>query len=145
MSPSVYAIIESFTASNGCSTIGRAFSAFTASFDPGEVSTYAAGGVPAVFNFSDMPCGPDNNASDAEPYWPYIVAPPSLFEQMGGGYNDCRLNSWPDPSITLVPGAADGPFGSPPLHPGRHRRAPAPADRLPQAPERTSEPTRNAV
>lgn len=93
-----------------------------------------------------------SNATDAKPWFPFIVAPDSLFAQMGGGYNACRFNSWPQTKkafpvalqIALVPGVPDGPFENRRLKPRRNLRAPAPAHQLPQAPKRTSEPTRSA-
>lgn len=90
-----------------------------------------------------MPCGPDYMHHDmGQPYDPYVMAPDSLFDQMGGGYENCLFNSWLDPAIELISvDSADGPFRKPKVKPRGQKRVATPAQGVPLAPEKTPEPT----
>lgn len=112
MSPSIYAIVISFTASDGCQIIGKTYDTFTGSFLPEEVSI-----VPWAFGvftnlYADVPCGPPGYNLNGKPFKPEFAAPHALFDQMGGSaYDGCEIEMWKDPSYTLVQdnGAINGP------------------------------------
>ena len=143
ISPSVYVIIVSFTASDECHTTGISYDAFTATFEPEAISTYGPGGIPNAFNFSDMPCGPNGmKYAQGKAYRPYLVAPAGLMDQMGL-HEACALNSWPDPSIKLLPQRPDGPFGRLRKRESRDQKRDAvPAQITPLSPAKTPQPKR---
>lgn len=147
----MYAIVISYTASDGCKQIGRAYNSFTASFDPSDITTYNADGSKDIFNSADMPCGPEGVDLNGQPYQPWFAPPPGLFDQMGGalyqGVSQCTFPAWIDPPIALPtarggvsgPDIGAGPHPYNPHHP-RNRRAPAAAHDVPHAPAKTSGP-----
>ena len=92
ISPSIYVVIESFTASDECHLTGTSYDTFTATFVPEAISTFGPGGIPNAFNFSDMPCGPNGMTyPQGGHYEPYLVAPAGLMDQMGLP-EGCALN-----------------------------------------------------
>lgn len=126
-SPNIYVVVSSYTQSSDCSLV-LSYDKFTGTLHPDEVSTYGAGGIPARFNFADMPCGPPGLTlpSDESSFKPWFMAPDSLMQSMGIG--NCSLNSWLDPSMALIPAqGVDGPgvLAGPRKHPCR--KAPAQA------------------
>ena len=115
MWPSIYAVVVSFTATNGCQQIGNAFDTFTASFAPDELSivTWAPGEIYTNL-YADAPCGPPGYNLNGNPFKPWFAPPHALFDQMGGpGYGGCQIGPWRDPSYTLVPD--NGPINEPDL------------------------------
>ena len=113
MSPSIYAIVISFTATDGCRQIGNAYDTFTASFPPEDLSivTWAPGEL-FTNHYADAPCGPPGSNLHGKPFKPWFAPPHALFDQMGGpGYGGCEIDGWRDPSYTLVPdnGTINGP------------------------------------
>lgn len=127
VSPSVYAIVVSFTASNGCSQVGSAVDTFIASFPPEELATVTwATDLTQTNSYTNVPCGPPGFDGHGESYKPWFYAPHALFDQIGGpGYGGCWFPAWPDPSIRLVPddGIINGPILPPRAKPRRHKRA----------------------
>ena len=113
MWPSIYAIVVSFTATDGCVQIGNAYHTFTASFAPEEVSivSWDTGEI-FTNHFADAPCGPPGYNLNGKPFEPWFAPPTALFDQMGGAqYDGCQIARWRDPSYTLVSdnGAINGP------------------------------------
>ena len=116
MWPSVYAVVISFTATDGCQVIGNAWDTFTASFSPEEVSV-VPGAAGEIFTnlYADGPCGPPGQMLNGKPFKPSFAPPPALIEsieQAGGPMSiECEYEPWKDPSYTLVldPGAINGP------------------------------------
>ena len=127
VSPSVYAIVVSFTASNGCSQVGIALDTFTASFAPDELATITwAPGYTNTNSYTDVPCGPPGFDGHGRSYQPKFFAPHALFDQIGGaGYAGCWFPPWDDPSIRLVAdnGIINGPNLPPKAKPRRQKRA----------------------
>lgn len=127
VSPSVYAIVVSFTASNGCSQVGIATDTFTASFAPDELKTVTwAPGLTNVNSYTDAPCGPPGFDGHGRSYQPRFYAPHALFDQIGGpGYAGCYFPPWDDPPIRLVTddGIINGPDLPQKVKPRRHKRA----------------------
>lgn len=127
MWPSIYAVVVSFTATDGCKQIGNAFDTFTASFAPDELSTISwAPSLTITNSFTDAPCGPPGYDLKGKPYQPWFVPPHALFDQMGGpGYLGCQFFWWKDPSYSIV--SDNGAINPPTLPTGaklrRHERA----------------------
>ena len=95
--------MKTYSAHNGCSTVGKAYDNFTASFDAAEISTMHPKYGPQPFNFADLPCGPATQVG-REPYQPQIIPPSRIFSLMDPtAYGDCiQESSWPDPPSALV-------------------------------------------
>lgn len=130
-SPSVYIVLPSIEARNGCNNIGHILQNVSASFAPGTLSTARDDGSFYSFNFADLPCPPPEVGwnSTSAPYRPVLGGGPflSFLRGLDPEFADCipGHSQGVDPPTLLTPDIVATEPGDPGcgIHCGPHRRA----------------------
>ena len=145
-SPSIYAIIPSIRASDGCNTVGRTFAGLTTSFPPGALSSIGPDSSTYSFDFGDLPCPPADKGWDSSRgrYTPQI-APPDFLFKLDPAFATCTpgYKQGIDPYTTLKSAqSASGPGAVGCRHGAclRNKRAVERPHLQPWGPQKTAEP-----
>lgn len=145
--PSIYVIIPSIRASDGCNTVGPTFAGLTTSFPPGALSTIGPDSKTYSFNFGDLPCPPADKGWDSSKgsYAPQL-APPDFLFKLDPAFAACTpgYKQGIDPYHTLQSATtASGPGAVGCRHGtcGGEKREVERPHLLPWGPQKTAEPT----
>ena len=146
-SQSIYAILESIRASDGCNTVGTTFAGLTTSFPLGALSSVGPDSSTYSFNFNDLPCPPADKGWDPSKgqYRPQL-APPDFLFKLDPAFATCTpgYKQGIDPFYLLPPATDVSPPGPVGCRHGQCRRNMRVVQRshlLPWTAQKTAMPT----